>query len=59
MKIGEHILCGYSMPTIWRFNHMEEKHTVYRRKDCMKMFCEFLREHVKSIINSEEKKCYR
>ena len=59
MKIGEHILCGYSMPTIWRFNHTKEKHTVYSRKDCMKKFCEFLREHVKNIINFEEKKCYR
>ena len=25
-KIGEHIPCWYSMSTIWRFDHMEEKH---------------------------------
>ena len=26
-KIGEHILCGYSMLTIWGFDHIEDKHT--------------------------------
>ena len=23
-KIGEHISCGYSMPSIWRFDHIED-----------------------------------
>ena len=27
-KIGEHILCGYSMSTIWTFDHIENKHYV-------------------------------
>ena len=38
-KIGEHIPCGYSMSTIWAFDHIENKHTLYRGKDCMKKFC--------------------
>ena len=32
-KIGEHISSRYSMPTIWAFDHVESKHTLYRRKD--------------------------
>ena len=31
-KIGEHIPCGYSMSTIWAFNDIENKHTLYCRK---------------------------
>ena len=58
-KVGEHIPCGYSMSTIWTFDYIENKHTLYRGKDCMKNFCESLREHVKNIIDFEEKKCYR
>ena len=26
MKIGKHIPSGYSMSTIWGFDHMENKH---------------------------------
>ena len=44
-KISEHIPCGYSMPTIWQFDHLESKHTLYRGKDFMKKFCASLREH--------------
>ena len=53
-KIGDHISCGYS--TIWAFGHIENKHTAYRKIDCMKKFCESLREHAKNIIDFEEKK---
>ena len=28
----------YSMSTIWAFDHMEIKHTLYRGEDCMKKF---------------------
>ena len=55
-KIGEHIPCGYSMPTFWGFSHIEEKHTLYRGKDCIKKFCESLRENGKGIIDFEMKK---
>ena len=27
-KIGEHIPCGYSMPTIWAFDNIEKNHTL-------------------------------
>ena len=27
-KLGEHIPCGFSMSTIWEFNHIENKHTL-------------------------------
>ena len=55
-NISEHILCRYSMVTIWAFNHIENKHTLYRWEDCMKKFCESLRGHVKNIIDLEKKK---
>ena len=54
-KIGEYVPCGYSMSTIWSFNHIKNKHTLYRRKDCMKKFCESLREHAKNITDFEKK----
>ena len=44
------------MSTIWGFDHIEDKHTLYRKKDCMKKFCESLREHARSIIDFEKKK---
>ena len=34
-KIGEHIPFYYSISTIWRFDHIEDKHTLYYGKDCM------------------------
>ena len=40
-KIGEHIRCRYSLcilSTILGFNHIENKQTLYRGKDCMKKF---------------------
>ena len=58
-KIGDHIPCGYSMSTIWAFDHIENKHTLYRGENCMKKFCESLREHARNIVDFETKKCYR
>ena len=52
-KIGENIPWGYSRPTVWGFDHVENKHTFY---DCMKTFCASLRKHVKNIIDFEKKK---
>ena len=37
-KIDEHVPEGYSMLTIWAFDHIENKHTLYRGEDCMKEF---------------------
>ena len=42
-KIGEHIPCRYSMPTIWGFDQIENKHTLYRGKYCRKQLCASLK----------------
>ena len=44
------------MPTIWTIDHLENKHSVYRGVDFMKIFCESLRQHTKSTIDFEKKK---
>ena len=43
------------MLTTWAFDHIENKHNLYRGKDCMKNFCETLREHLKNVIDFENK----
>ena len=55
-EIGEHVSCGYSMSTIWEFDLIENKYSLYYRKDCMKKFCESLREQAKNVIDLEKKK---
>ena len=49
----DYIPCRYAISKLWAFDHVENKDTVYCRKDCMRRFCEFLREHTK---NFEKKK---
>ena len=44
------------MSAIFSFRSTENKHDVYRGKDCMKKFCEFLSEHTMKIINFKKKK---
>ena len=44
------------MPTIWDFHNIENKHTLYRGKDCMKKFCSSLIEHATNEIIFEKKK---
>ena len=45
---------------IWRFGiewyGMEIRHDVSRREDCMKNFCEYIREHAMKVINLKKKK---
>ena len=55
-KVGKHILSTFSMSTISSFRSVENKHDVYKGKDCMKKFCESLRKHAVKIINFEKKK---
>ena len=55
-KVGEHIPPGLSMSIISSFTNIEKKHDVCRSKDCMKKFCESLREHAMEIINFKKKK---
>ena len=44
------------MSTISSFRNIKNKHDVYRSKDCMKKFCEFLREHTMKIFNFKKRK---
>ena len=44
------------MSAISSFRSIENKHDVYRVKDCMKKFCESLREITMKIINFKKKK---
>ena len=44
------------MPIISFFRSIENKHNVYRGKDCIKKFCEFLGEHAMKIISFKKKK---
>ena len=57
-KLGEHILCRYSMSTLWAFNNVGNKHSLYRGEDCMKKFCISLRENAADAINFEKKKMF-
>ena len=44
------------MSTISSLRSIENKHDVFRIKDCMKKFCEYFREHAMKIINFKKKK---
>ena len=55
-KVGEHVSSGFSMSTISSFKSIEKKHDLFRGKDCMKKFCESLRDHAMKIINFKKKK---
>ena len=55
-KVSEHIPLGFSMSTISSFRSIENYHDMYRGKDCIKKFWEFLREQVMKIINFKKKK---
>ena len=55
-KISEYIPSGFSVSTISLFKSIEKMHDVYRGKDCMKNFCEFLREHAMKIIDFKKNK---
>ena len=39
------------MSTMSSFKSIENKHDVYRGKDCRKKFSEFIREHAMKLIN--------
>ena len=54
-KINKHISSGYSLFTYSSFDEKENKLDYYRGEDCMKKFCEDLKEHVTRTINYEKK----
>ena len=53
-KIVDLIPCGYSISTISAFDHIENKHTLYRGKNCMKNVCTSSRKHTKNILDFEK-----
>ena len=57
-KLIEHVPSGFSMSTILSLKRIENNHNVYRVKDCMKKFCESLREYAMEIINSKKKEVF-
>ena len=50
INVSEHIPSGFSTSTISSLRNIENKHDVYRGKDCMKRFFKFLREHAMKLI---------
>ena len=42
-KAGKDNPFWYLMPTIWVFDHIKNKHSLYRGEDCMKKHCESFR----------------
>ena len=49
-NVSEHIPSDFSMSTISSFRIIKNKRHVYRGKDCMKKFCEYLRELATKIL---------
>ena len=49
-KINKHTPSGYSLFTHCSFDYAKNKLDYYRGHDCMKMFCEDLKEHAKRKI---------
>ena len=54
-EINKHTSSGYSLFTHCSFDKTKNKLDYYRGDDCMKKFCEDLREHARKIINYEKK----
>ena len=52
---SKHIPSGFSMSTISSFRSIENTYDVYKGKDCMKKFCEFLRKHAMKINTLKKK----
>ena len=55
-KESKHIQSDFSMSTKSSFRSIENKHNVYRGKDCMEKFCESFREHAMKLNNFKMKK---
>ena len=49
--LGENILCGYLMSTIWAFDHIENKHTLY----CGENFFTSLKEHATNFEKNKKR----
>ena len=58
-KISKHIPSGFSISAISSTKSIENKHDIYRRKDCMKKFCEFFRELAMKVIHLRKRWNYQ
>ena len=52
---AKHEPSGYSLSLIYSFNSRENKHSVYRGRDCIEKLCKYLKELATKIVNYEEK----
>ena len=55
-KISKHTPFDFSLFTYCSFDTIKNKLDYYRGKDCMKVFCKILKEHVKRITHWKKKK---
>ena len=55
-KVSEHIPSGFLISTIRSIKYKENKHDVYRGKDCMEKFFESIREHPMKITDFKRRK---
>ena len=49
--VSKHIPSGFPMSIIFSSKSIQNKHDVYRGKDCMKKFCESLEQYAINITN--------
>ena len=56
MVVSHHILCGYSISVIYKYDDIKNKHDVHRDKDCMRKFIWILKKACNGIINLEKMK---
>ena len=54
-KVIEHIPLGFPMSTISSFKRIENKPDAYKSKDCMKTFCDSIRQPAMDMINFKKK----
>ena len=55
-RVSEHIVSGFPMSAIFLFRNIKNKHYLYRGKDYIKKFCEFLTVEAIKIISFKKKK---
>ena len=55
-KLNKYIASCFSMSSILSFKSIEKQRDVQRGENCMKKFCESLRQHAVTIINFKKKK---
>ena len=55
IKLNKHTPCGFSLFNHCSFDTTKNKLYYYRGKDCMKVLCKILKEHVKRIIYKKKK----